>query len=225
MPVLEMADHVIATSPFLERIGQARYVDKFAVLPIGVDLETFFPHDRRQSSVAPIIVCAGRVAAHKRPEMFLTLAENFPGARFHWFGEGGRCEALIAVAAEKHLINVEFPGVRSPQALADEFRNADIFVLPSYSEGVPKVTQEAAACGLPVVLYGYYESPSVAHGLNGFVAWSDEDFLKRTGQLIADPERRRAMGRRGVEMMKTLHWDVVAPLWEARIEEWVSSAC
>jgi len=223
--VLEMADQVIAISPFLERMGRARYGEKFTVLPVGIDLETFFSHTRPQSPGTPIIVCAGRVASHKRPEMFLTLAERFPGARFRWFGEGDQREELIAVAAAKHLGNVEFPGIRSSQALADEFRKADIFVLPSYSEGVPRVTQEAAACGLPVVLYGYYESPSVAHGHNGFVAWSDEEFVERTGQLIADTDCRRAMGCRGAEMMTSLHWDVVAPSWETRIGEWTRGAC
>jgi glycosyltransferase involved in cell wall biosynthesis len=92
-------------------------------------------------------------------------------------------------------------------------------VLPSLAEGVPKVVQEAVACGLPAIVFGYYETPSVVDGENGFVVWSLEQLLERTGELSADPNAARAMGRKGATMAEEWDWDRVAPLWEARILE------
>lgn len=47
---------------------------------------------------------------------------------------------------------VEFLGKKTPAELAEFYRTADIFVLPSYYEGLPLVVVEALACGCAVVV-------------------------------------------------------------------------
>ncbi len=222
--VLQTADHVIAISPFLRRMGQARYGDKFSVLPLGVDLGTFHSEAAQPERTVRTVVSAGRVAAHKRPEVFLDLAERYPEVRFKWFGEGDRRKALIAVAAARNIANVEFPGSCPPERLAQEFRAANIFVLPSRCEGVPKVTQEAAACGLPVVAFGHYEAPSVVHGRNGFVVWSDDEFISRTGELLTNPLLASDMGRCGATMSQEWNWNLLAPRWESTLVKAIAAS-
>jgi glycosyltransferase involved in cell wall biosynthesis len=46
---------------------------------------------------------------------------------------------------------VRFLGARSPQEVAGWLAAADVFCLPSYSEGAPNVITEALCCGRPVV--------------------------------------------------------------------------
>lgn len=220
--VIDGADRVIAVSPFLARMGRTLYGDKFSVLPLGVDMATFRPPAQREAGRVPVIVSAGRVAPHKRPQVFLDLAERFPQARFVWYGEGSDRAGLIAKAGARRLSNLEFPGAKSPNQLADALRGADIFVLPSLSEGVPKVTQEAAACGLPVIAYGFYEPSSVIDAQTGFLVWNDEELQERLALLIGDEARRRLLGAQSLALSRQWDWNLVAQQWEERV---IALAC
>lgn len=46
---------------------------------------------------------------------------------------------------------VEFVGILGPDELAEEYRRADLLVLPSFADCLPSVVTEALLCGTPVV--------------------------------------------------------------------------
>ncbi len=209
----QTCDHIIAISPFLARIAKTLYGDKVSCLDLGVEAEVFHDRGRTEPSRARVVGC-GTVTNSKRAQLFLELASRYPHADFLWFGDGPMRQSLIHDTQGKRLPNLQFPGAVSPEALANEFRQSSLFVLPSRAEGVPKVTQEAAACGLAVVLHGFYESPSVIHKVNGTVTWSDEELIYSVGVLLEDAQTRRNMGRRGAEMAKAWNWEMVARRWE-----------
>lgn len=212
----EMADHIIAISPFLARQAAARYGSKVSTLGLGVDL-SLFPARAWIRRARPRVVSVGNVRAHKRPELFLKCAALFSEADFAWFGEGELRESLRAQAARSGLANIQFPGSLSPENLARELVASDIFIMPSLGEGVPKVTQEAAASGLAQIVFGFYEAPTVVDRQNGFVVWSDDELFAKLRQLIEDAPLVESMGRAGIEMAKNWSWDVMAPRWEERI--------
>lgn len=214
--IYRTADHIIALSPFLARMGQKLYGDKFSVHMLGIEDKIFFASPTTKPS-RPRVVSIGAVRQHKRPEQFLRLAASFPEADFLWFGEGDLLKPLAREATQKGITNLKFPGARSSVELADELRAASVFAMPSLGEGVPKVTQEAAACGLPIVIFGCYETPTVVDGQNGFVVWSDEDFLQRIGRLLSESELRTKMGLCSVKMAAGWSWDRLAPEWESKI--------
>lgn len=215
---LNQTDHIIAISPFLARMGQSRYGNKISVLPLGIDAKLFFPAARSVNKRMKV-VSAGGVKPNKRPELFLELARRYSQADFTWYGEGDMRGALQAQAVQLGLDNLGFPGPLSPRLLGDAFRKADIFIMPSQSEGVPKVTQEAAACGLAQVIFGYYEALSVVNGQNGFVVWDDEEFFMRVGELIDSPGLVGTLGHAGAEMARVWDWSVVAKMWRERLIE------
>lgn len=220
--IYEAADHIIAISPFLARVAQFLYGDKVSCLPLGVEKDIFFNTGHPAPPRCRVIGC-GTVKSSKNPQMFLRLAARYKDADFVWFGGGPTRESLIAEASNMGLANLDFPGAPPTHLLADEFRKSSLFVIPSHAEGVPKVTQEAAACGLPIVLNGYYEAPTVVHGRNGLVAWSDEELVEHVGRLIYDGETRARMGEQGFEMAKQWSWDLIAPQWEEAIIRLASS--
>jgi glycosyltransferase involved in cell wall biosynthesis len=209
----ETCAHIIAISPFLARVAATLYGDKVSCLPLGTESRIF--HDIRRGEPARCrVVGCGTVKSSKNPQFFLQLASHSPQADFVWFGDGPMRQSLIFEATNMGLNNLAFPGPVSPETLAEQFRSSSFLVLPSQAEGVPKVTQEAAACGLAIVLYGFYEAPSVIHRENGLVAWSQQELLEHVGTLIENRELRLALGARGAEMARHWNWDDIAPQWE-----------
>ncbi len=78
------------------------------------------------------------------------------------------------------------------------YRNADIFVFPTYEEGGPQVTLEAGGCGLPVITTAMGAGRLVRHEINGLlVEAGDIGGLGRAiGRLAADAALRRRFSER-----------------------------
>jgi glycosyltransferase involved in cell wall biosynthesis len=209
------ADLVIAISPFLAKLGTELYGQKFRVQMLGVDGE-FSPTGTPKVNTRLRVINVASFQARKRPELFFELARRFPQADFIWYGDG-RLGELRERAQTRGLKNLSFPGGAQHSELPEIMRSADLFVLPSNSEGVPKVTQEAAACGLPVIVFGFYEAPSVIHDKNGFVVWDDEELFHRIDTLLESAELRKSMGECGAMMAGEWSWDKLAPKWETEI--------
>lgn len=214
--ICEMSDHIVAISPFLARLATARYGNKVSMLPLGVDTRLFCCRSFERHA-RPRVVGVGTVYSRKRPQLFVDLAQEFPQAEFAWFGDGDMRQELLAELARKGLRNLKFDGALPPDRLAGELAASDIVVVPSFAEGVPKVTQEAAACGLAQIVFGFYEAPTVVDGTNGFVVWTEAELFGRLAQLLADAELTETMGRAGRQMAEGWSWDVVAPMWQDRI--------
>lgn len=216
------SNQIIAISPFLERMSSQLWPNTpTSFIPLGVNLQCFndngrVPHGVNQRTQ---VLSAGSFQNHKRPELFLELARRYPQADFTWFGDGEMRGPLLDIVRAEGLPNIFFPGSVNAGALADAFRSADIFSMPSVAEGVPKVTQEAAACGLPVVCMHYYEPFSVVHGINGFQAESDQDYFSYMDVLIQDASLRQRMGAESARMASEWSWDQIATRWQSAIRE------
>lgn len=80
------------------------------------------------------------------------LATRWPDIVFVIGGEGGLRETLEARAASLGMADhVRFAGRIADSDLADYYRLADVYVMPSTGEGLGLVFLEALACGTPVI--------------------------------------------------------------------------
>jgi glycosyltransferase involved in cell wall biosynthesis len=214
--LLGEADCLVAISPFLCRVGELLYGRKPVLRPLGVDRRIHF-HSSGPKHERFTVVAAGSLVELKRPRVFLELASRFPQLDFVWYGEGRLRPALLREIAERRMENLRLPGVRMPEALAGELRMAHLFISPSLSEGAPKVLQEAAACGLPAIAFGFYEPSSVIHGETGFVVWSDDELFAAVDRMQGNVALARQMGEQAARLAAQWDWRSIAPLWEASI--------
>jgi glycosyltransferase involved in cell wall biosynthesis len=93
-------------------------------------------------------------------------------------------------------------------------QTSDIFLLPSRLEGIPKVTLEAAATGLPCIVFRDYETPSVVDNVTGFQVGSLTEMMDALGKLIEDRSLRERMGTAARLHMEKFDWDVISRQWQ-----------
>lgn len=89
--------------------------------------------------------------------------------------------------------------------MANVYKEADIVILPSWREGLPKSLLEAGAVGRPIITYNVAGcSEVVVHGVTGYVVpFGDvEQMITYTKQLISDQALREKMGLNGYNYIK-----------------------
>jgi len=185
------------------------------VLPVGVDTQFFHPPARRENS-RPVILFAGTLVERKGPQNVLEAAARFPNAIFRVVGAGraGFEQVLQQKIRQMGLKNVTLDGPKTQPEMLGIMQSSDIFLLPSRLEGIPKVTLEAAATGLPCIVFRDYETPSVVDHVTGFQVTSLAEMMDALGKLIADQPLRERMGAAARKHMEEFDWDVVSRQWQ-----------
>ncbi len=185
------------------------------ILPVGVDTSLFTPPAQRTRSV-PTVLFAGTLVERKGPQYVIDAAATFRDTQFRLVGAGR--ERFEAVLQEKitqlGLKNVTLEGPKTQSQILEIMRASDIFILPSRLEGIPKVTLEAAAVGLPCIVFRDYETPSVVDGVTGFQVATPDEMMQRLGQLISDSSLREQMGLAAHKHALQFDWDLVSRLWQ-----------
>ena len=116
---------------------------------------------------------------------------------------------LSLCAAELEMESVEQVGyVRNLDQL---YRAADIFVLPSFEEGSPRVTYQAAGYGLPIVAskMGAGRLAERAETVATVDPFDTSDIAETLKRFIDDADLREAYGKRSADAAPNYEWDVV----------------
>ncbi|MEJ5223382.1 MAG: glycosyltransferase family 4 protein [Anaerolineales bacterium] len=125
-------------------------------------------------------------------------------ARYHFRVVGG-----IPPAVRQHPLcqGLDFAGFVMRSAIQQEYRQADVFTLPSLYEGSAEVIYEALACGIPVVTTPAAGSV-VRDGVEGFIVpeRDPQALAQRIQQIVEDRDLRARMARAARERARDHTW-------------------
>lgn len=169
---------------------------------IGLDLAEY-PYQPVSISENIRFLFIGRLLKEKGIHEFIAAAKivkaKYPNAVFTVLGSidtmnlGSLSQKELDGYIQSGLI--EYPGQVSN--VSEWIANSQVFVLPSYREGVPRSTQEAMAIGRAVIttdVPGCRET--VVNGINGFLipAWDSKALAAKIIYFIENPEQIVSMG-------------------------------
>jgi len=120
--------------------------------------------------------------------------------------------------------SVLFPGPLYGEAKRAAFAHAQIFVLPSHSEGFSVAILEAAGAGLPVLMTPGCNFPELEEAGGAIVSDPTDDSMRKAlGQLVRmNDEERRAMGARGRALVAhNYNWPHLGRQW-AEVVRWIA---
>ena len=201
-------DRFIAVSTEMRRAllhaGIAR--EKLALIANGIELtshcNTTEGAPRQQiagESHRPVVLFVGRLVKEKGLERLLTVWASLPGHEqmtLMIVGDGPLKEGLECQTKNLRLLaSVRFLGHQAE--VAQFYSVADVFVLPSITEGMSNALLEAMAAGLPVVASNVGGNKDViTHQQSGFlVDWDDTRLCARVLMtLCSDRELRQRIG-------------------------------
>lgn len=195
----------------------------FTVIPNGVDLTMFEAHPGdRPVNNPPRLLFVSRLVERKGLHFLLRALASLKqqGLTFvlDVVGDGPQRGQLETLVSQLGLTNqVQFYGAMQRMELPPIYRSADVFVLPSLSEGMPNVVLEAMSCGLPIIgtrVPGTEEL--VLEGVNGWLATPGSVAeLERCVLAALRCSNLPKIGRASRRRAEDYAWSTVARTYEA----------
>jgi PST family polysaccharide transporter len=174
--------------------------DKVKILPNPVQIPSEIPI--RIDSSPVILVFCGRIGQRKGAFDLIHAFAALPlGMRQHsrliLVGDGDLEEGHYLATQHGLAEQTCFTGWIDSSTRDQILKQADIFVLPSYNEGLPMAVLEAMAWGLPIISTPVGGIPEVvSSGRNGFLVQPGDirGLTDAMQQLIADRPLRQTLG-------------------------------
>ncbi|HEY8588300.1 MAG TPA: glycosyltransferase family 4 protein [Naasia sp.] len=225
---IRLAEFVTSISAFglraTREIAPTEPASKFDIVRMGLSREEF--ERVAESAVsAPLppsgdrfkVLFVGRLVPEKAPGnllaalKLLSASPSLAGRHIEaLFVGGGPLADDLATAAQNlpASMTVEFTGPMGHEEVLRLYRWADVFCLPSLSEGLPVVLMEALASGLPVITTPVAGIPElIIDGESGLLV-EPGDVIGLEGaleRLATDPVLRKSLAGKGRLAVMTTH--------------------
>jgi glycosyltransferase involved in cell wall biosynthesis len=212
---LRRADRIVCVSDFTRRQVMERHeipAERMAWLPPQVETSRWAPAEASRTQRVALTV--GRLAADEaykgHDTVLRALAQvraRVPGLVYDIVGDGDDRPRLEELACRLGVQGaVRFRGALTDEALAQAYRDCDVFVMPSrtvLNDGAPKgegfglTLLEAMACGKPVIGPNLgAPTEFIEHGRHGLLVNPDDPQAVATAltELLTQPERAQRLG-------------------------------
>jgi glycosyltransferase involved in cell wall biosynthesis len=181
--------------------------EQYVTVYSGIDPDTFTEADPAADidRSVPVVTMVARLVDGKGIDVLLDAVEQLSDTEYRVYivGDGPLRASLATTIRDRGLNRVELLGYREdiPAILAA----SDVFVLPSYREGTPRVITEAMAAGLPVVATDIAGIPEqVVDGETGLLVPTGDPtaVADSLDELLSEPEQRDRFGKRARERVR-----------------------
>lgn len=183
------------------------------VIRCGIDLAAWRFAPQPRGDGPPTVIAIGRLSAEKGFTVLIDamarLRDAGVAARLLLVGHGPE-RAAVEAAIEHHALGdrITLAGELAPDAVRARLREADIFCLPSFSEGLPVSIMEAMAAGVPVVTTWIAGIPELAE--NGVTALTvpparADTLADALRSLIDDPDLCLRLAKAGRVRVEERH--------------------
>ena len=196
-----------------ERLREHGVSTDVAVVPNGIDTERFTPEGEVHEAMpdGPTVLFVGRLVEGKRPgdalEAFVGVLDEHPDASMVFVGEGPLRGGLEDEAESLGVSeSVRFLGHLEYDEMPSVYRGADVLVLPSRAEGLPRTVLEAMASGVVPVTSDLAQVRGVVEGVGKTVPVGDVPSFERAIEsvLMADSGLPKAAVRDGYGWASTV---------------------
>ncbi|MFV9630360.1 MAG: glycosyltransferase family 4 protein [Methanosarcinales archaeon] len=160
------------------------------------------------------IVCISRLIERKGINFLLEAIKKLKNKNIKLIlvGKGKQENELQKLAKYLEITDrVEFKGYVDHDDISDIYQESDLFVLPSFNEGMSNALLEAMASGLPVISTDTGGTSELIDG-NGILIQkgSSDEIARAISKVMYDPETLMHMGFKSREIAKTMSWEAVA---------------
>ena len=209
-----------------QRLRQLLPDADIVMIPNGIKTQEFAPIVRERDGYVRVLFVGGMGKLKGENDLIQALglaAKRAPQLRISLLGHGAEGVATLCDECGIHS-HIEHLGPVPHAERAQFFRNADIFVLPSYGEGMPMAVLEAMAAGLPVIATHVGGIPElITHGAEGFLIRPGDiqDLAERIVRLANDQNLRSQMGQLALKKVQQFEEQHVMErlLQELRMDE------
>ena len=190
------------------------------VIRNGIDHTRFTPDGEKYDKIdndGTVILAVLRLVKGKRPkdaiDIIDTLQEEHPDVTLYLCGDGHLRDTLEEYVHMNGLDEyVTFLGQIEYERMPQLYRTCDIVLLPSETEGCPRVILEALATEKPFVMSNL-ETNAKALTEVGMTAeiGNIAEFSEKLSMLISNPSQRDTIGERGRELIEEeFNWQKTA---------------
>ena len=212
------ADALIANSEGLKKRALG-FENKYEVSVIenGVDNQFFVPGEKMQRDEIQILFVS-RLIEGKGLQFIIPHLKEIQEKVFNYcqksikliiVGDGpyrNELEQLVLTTGTDKLIS--FEGRKDKQQVREYYQAADMFILPSLSEGMPNVVLEAMASGLPILMTPCEGSKELVTN-NGIIS-SLDDFEENMIKMCSNEELRLSMGKNSLQNIeRDFQWESI----------------
>lgn len=202
------ASLVVLSEEDKKKIKRLFNIDKVTIIPTGIDVSSFNPNKKPKSKL--MIACVGRLTKVKGIDYLLPAIAKLKGNFKIVFTSSGSEEKLYKQMTAQLKIGdkVEFLGfVPSVKPIHE---NADIYTLPSLSEGLPVSLLEAMAAGCACVVTDI--GLPVTDGKNALVVppANSEKLAIALQRLIDNQTLRKELGKSARAFAEQFSWEKTA---------------